>query len=293
MTALVPSRNQEFWPGDDLVPLLQFARTQLLPPMEDKSAFDHVSLQLEQLPYCLGALSYAYLEFVATLHATVIFDIAKTPSPSGIHVLRPEERDRVCFLIDSFLEAGRRSQNALIPYVSKAYGVSLPSSLHDLERKVRAGKVALPEALASLIIQYWSSHGERLKQYRDLSQHHALVSSDARTFVANAAPCVYLVLPNNPEAKSASKLQFVEPFVHAQAFLKDQFFSLLQLCNDVVGQFIDKQRMGRVLIGQNLKGPLIAGRQQGVAVTSVPAVTAALKQHLPRLRPPRGLSDSR
>jgi hypothetical protein len=38
---------------------------------------------------------------------------------------------------------------------------------------------------------------------------------------------------------------------------------------------------------------LIAGRQQGVAVTSVPAVTAALKQHLPRLRPPRGLSDSR
>ena len=154
-----PTR-QRYWPGHWLVPQIDVLKAQLLPPSGDFEKHQRLALQLEQLPYCLGATSYALCELITTQNVTVALDFASPGERADIHGLRPYERDRMGFLVDSTLEAARRAQNALVLYIDRACKKSLPTSMAELADS-SSHLAKLPKSIAESISAYWSSHGSR------------------------------------------------------------------------------------------------------------------------------------
>lgn len=287
-----PSR-QRYWPGHWLVPQIDVLRAQLMPLTEDAADFEkhqRLELQLEQLPYCLGATSYALCELITTQNLTVTLDFASPGPRADFHVLRPYERDRMGFLIDSTIEAARRAQNALVLYIDKACKKSLPNSLAELANS-RTHLRRLPKNVADSVTNYWEAHGKRLRDYRVLSQHHAVVSSDARTFIsAEGIPCIYLVLPNNPEVKNVSLLRYEAPFVHAVPYLQRQFVELVRFCFIVCELLIDPSKPRRVLLGEPLKSAISMGQPlEGHRLLTLDDTAKLLHHGLPHLKAPVGL----
>ncbi|HVF60185.1 MAG TPA: hypothetical protein VNJ70_10285 [Thermoanaerobaculia bacterium] len=164
-------------------------------------------------------------------------------------------------MIDTFLEAARRTQNALVPYISRGLSIGLKSSLGDVMKDVAQGKVVLHPVLDDLLRGYWGSYGSRLKDYRDLSQHHALVSSDARIYTdENGKPGLYLLLPSNPEAKNPAKLEFGNPSVFAFMYIREQFHKLLSTTYWVTRALFDLiPGESKQFVGHIFRDPVVLG----------------------------------
>ena len=144
--------------------------------------------------------------------------------------LRREDSAQLAFAIDAFLDSGRRTQYAILPYLSRAFGKSLKQSLNDVVKDLRSGKVSLEPSLDQLLVRYWQNGGEKLKHYRDVAQHHALIAADARIFLSAEGDIgLHLMLPSNPEAKSTSALTFGTPPVHAVPYVRGAYLQLLCL----------------------------------------------------------------
>jgi hypothetical protein len=216
--------------GHELLPHLAAVRehllsSQQLAPAKRKASF----FDLEQLPYTIGAAVTAVLS-LATTRYRIVQDYGQEVSPSVSFGLPDIERDAMGFAVDSFLEAARRSQNAVIPYLRAAHGVGLPMSMADVVSDARAGRSPLPTQVQAALLKYWEDHGRRLKDYRDLSQHFALLASDAHLFMTNEKENgIYSILPSNPEVKAVSKLVFGKPRVHAYSYVAQQFTMLLTI----------------------------------------------------------------
>lgn len=194
--------------------------------------FASTHLQLALLPYCLGATYRALVDFVEAEAELVRAHPPK--DPRAIIAVGAGGRDKLGYRIDTFLESARRTQNALIPYIGKALRVSLPASLDDVVKRLEKQPDLLTPALREETIAYWSNHGGVLKDYRDLSQHYALVASEVRIFQSSAGqPAIYMTLPNNPEAKAVTKLVFDQPTIIAYVFMKRQLHALIRFCHAV------------------------------------------------------------
>ena len=122
-----------------------------------------IARQLEKLPHALSAAWYAFSQFIAAQNALVPQGRRHVPFRPLVWTLDPQEHDQMSFFLDSFLDAARRTQNAVIPYLAQALSLSLPKSLSDLVKKLEAGKTCLPEEVKSLLIGYWVTNGRRLK----------------------------------------------------------------------------------------------------------------------------------
>jgi hypothetical protein len=178
------------------------------------------------LPYSLSAAQEALFSFAALHRAVTSGPFQGTIGPQVVISVHPAIRDRMSYCVDLFLDAARRAQNAFLPYLSSAYAISLPQSMSRVVKQLETREISLPE-VSDALLGYWARNGRRLKDYRDLGQHHALVASDARVVFSEALePRVYLVLPNNPEVKSNRRLRFSNPTIHAFSFLLDEFAAL-------------------------------------------------------------------
>ncbi len=193
-----------------------------------KSRLDE--LYLEQLPYCLGA-AHQSIERLLIASANLLSE--GELQPGSVHVPAPDSRDILGFAVDSFLEASTRTQNALTWYISKGLRVSAPSSFSKLVKRIEGGKITVSSFLREQIVEYWHRSGARLRAYRNLSQHHGVVSSDVRLFLGeDQTPCIYLVLPTNPDEtnlSNLSKLSYRTPLVHAIPYTIDTFGHLAAL----------------------------------------------------------------
>jgi hypothetical protein len=173
---------------------------------------------LEQLQYYVYAASNAVLDLADKLvHST---DSVPRPDGAGLGpgiILLPEPvKNLLSFPIDHYFDAARRALNAVNVYISKTLRISIPVSFSDLVKQILKGKAQLPERIQSLTTTYWEAHGRKIKDYRDLSQHFAVISSDARvTILPDGKAVYYLVLPNNPEEKNPTKLSYVNPRIDA------------------------------------------------------------------------------
>lgn len=140
----------------------------------------------------------------------------------GIFQLEDSEVDPASFAVDCYLDAARRAQNSIWPYLSKVLGESVPKSLADIVKSPR-----FPGRIDELILDYWESSGQAVKQYRDLAQHHAVVSSDGRvTLLPDGGVGVYLVLPNNPAEKEPGKLAYLDPRIDALPWVWESYWHL-------------------------------------------------------------------
>lgn len=193
--------------------------------------------ELEQLPYSLEA-SYNAVR-ILTADANRIVDEyrewrEKVKRSSIIIPGRPCEE--LAFMIDNFLDAARRTQNALQPYLSKSLGISIPKSMANLINKIENKSIELPKEIEALLLGYWKNHGLILKEYRDAAQHHCVVSSDVILKFDRNEAFLYLSLVNNPKEvsmKGPSAVRWESPFVHAIPFVIKSFFALLEVIHNV------------------------------------------------------------
>ncbi len=181
---------------------------------------------LEQLQYCV----YAAVDAVLGLADRLVHSTDGVPAPDGASpghsiILVPEPtRNTLSFAVDHYFDAARRALNAANVFISKTLRTSVPASFADLVKQIRKGGIQLPERIQSLTIAYWEAHGNKIKAYRDLSQHFAVISSDARvTIFPDGKAVYYLVLPNNPEEKNPTKLSYVDPRIDAFPYIVNSY----------------------------------------------------------------------
>ena len=240
---------------------------------------------LEQVPHTMAAAAEALVSF-SEVQGDVVSTYLKRPrKPNTVHIYQLEDIDylKMAFSVERYLEAARRAQNGIWIYLSRVFRQSVPSSLSDIVKNIDSSKLKVDEEIAKIITDYWSSSGERLKDYRDVSQHHAVLSSDGRvTFLPDGRGLVYLVLPNNPEIKSPVKLSYENPKVHAAGYLMDSYRKLLAFVCLLVRELLghtDETELKRW--GHEFKGG-VGGRPEGTAPLSLKTIiddTDAVRAH--------------
>lgn len=190
---------------------------------------------LERLPYCLNGCFDA-TEQLGARFREVAASQRLAPLPSQGHnytlLLTPEDTYPLAYAVDAFLDAARRAQNAIVPYLTRTLRTSLPASLAGLAES--SGRRSLTEPLDEIIKNYWTASGKLLKDYRDLAQHHAVASTEARIVVRHgSAALIYLALPNNPAAKKLTELAYRDPVVLAHPYCVTAFIALFAFAYDV------------------------------------------------------------
>ena len=92
-------------------------------------------LKLELLPYAVSEMWHAFTSFICATHSIA----AKLDEDIPIHpecfFISDSDRDLLEYSIDAFMNAGRRAQNAVLPYLSSALRQSLPACLSDVFTK--------------------------------------------------------------------------------------------------------------------------------------------------------------
>jgi hypothetical protein len=189
-----------------------------------------VAMALEQLPYCLSNSYRAVRNLNEITRQLAAVHDAEVTTPGIFLWLAEEERDLLGFEIDSFLESAVRAQNALIPYMRRALRCSMPNSLNGTMKNFVLGKLKISPELTDQLTQYWDNSGKKLREYRDLSQHYALVSSECTLYRgATGVLGISLTLPNNPDMKNIQGLKFTNPIIQALPYILNALIKLIAI----------------------------------------------------------------
>ncbi len=223
-------------PLNKLIPHLQELTDILIPDGDDIKNFHAVQLRLEKLPFALQATQQALWNCIQE-HNSLIERSNLSPGTSVLH-LSAEDRNRLAVPVDNFLDAAIRTQNALTEFIKQWKRVSTgkafdntSDSLRRLAEQVRKEPDILDPNLCFFLHGYWDNHGLRLRKYRDLAQHKAVIASDARLFRTKSGELgIYMLLPNNPEWKDSANLEYGNPRIHAVAYVKKEFNELVRIC---------------------------------------------------------------
>jgi hypothetical protein len=199
-----------------------------------------IHFQLELLPYAVSEMWHAFTSFVYTIHSIA----AKLDEDIPIHpeclFLSDSDRDLLAYSIDAFMNAGRRAQNAVIPYLSGALRQSLPPSFSRVftpQGQADLHKYPVLEPFAPMLESYWRDYGHSLRAYRVLMEHFALVASEAFLSRLNADTVgLHMLLPNNPDAKRPTELIYGNPDnppVHALPYMEEAFIALVRFAESM------------------------------------------------------------
>jgi hypothetical protein len=271
-------KARAYWRGIELVPNLGILLTQLAPSLDQGAdPFKKAKLALEQLPYSLGGMSYAFFEFVR--HQAEL----KTLAPErGVIVPQPGKTEPLSFMLDMFLDHARRTANAVIPYLRYKYslhhGELNKSMAQTMERKLLAKAPRMPRDVCKLIEEYWEHHGETAKAYRDLAQHYTLlVYDDCMLSVSQeGTPAMYVALPNNPEEDRATPSY--DPPIHAAPYMRELLHESIRFVHWLSVRLLDTSKPLNVATsGPNIRGWMGPSRQV-VRVASVDMIDAELRK---------------
>jgi hypothetical protein len=151
--------------------------------------------------------------------------------------LSDQHRDLLAYSIDAFMNAGRRAQNAVLPYLSSALRQPLPASLSTVFTKqdqTDLRKYPLLGPFAPMLESYWQADGQSLRAYRVLMEHRTLVASEAFLARSDAGTVVlHMLLPSNPDAGSPTELSYGNPPVHALLYMEQAFIALVRFAESM------------------------------------------------------------
>ena len=228
-----------------------------------------LALELEQLPYCLGAARAALTDLERLLRQLPEVVLAGFPQQltSGALIgLAPHQSLPISWRVDQFLDAARRAQNALTRYVARTFSASLPLSLSDLVANLDRLRTKVPDPVAAELTSYWKDHGATLKAYRDLAQHYAVVSSDAYVRLpAQGAPMVRLLLPTDPADRSLARIAYEPPYTFVGAYCRSSFMELYQLACVLAHLLLQHLGNPKQVTLNLLRHPITFGRKEGFA----------------------------
>jgi len=238
--------------GHSLIPHLNVLQNLYLSRLDksERDAYEVLYFNLEFLPYTLGAAWYALAE-LGRLQCELSAEVSDEAFTNA-HVigLSSDARDRMAFEVDAFLEAARRSQNAVLFYLSHGLKKSFSGSLYKFVKKLEQHETfGLPEKLRANILKYWEDHGRRLRDYRNRSQHTAYITSDARLFRdPEGRRAIHFVLPSNPEEESPARLRFGDPPIHAFTYLLNEFYALVCITHWITAGLVPSGLTARMAV---------------------------------------------
>jgi hypothetical protein len=217
---------------------------------------------LEQLPYELAGAFDAVVRLELAQAATVEMALAQGALvPGQVRCLDSQARYPMGFAVDQFYDTTCRAQNAACWYVSRLCRVPLPKSMHKtiqaLDRP--STRARIPDRVCELLSDYWRKAGYRNKCYRDLAEHHTVISSDARVSLdENGAPQVYLTIPSNPDVKDhgLALLTYDNPILHAYPTVMRVFIALFAFVDELCRLLVPANASAVQSIGMAFKGPI-------------------------------------
>lgn len=113
--------------------------------------------------------------------------------------------------LDALLSASRRVYNKIAYFVWQAFeggGGGMPDNMGDLIGRLKA----CPEPLATRLRSSWINIGEKLKDYRDCTQHFASMDNGLTTVtmkrIEDGVWMTWARIPDNPEVKSKKKFTY-------------------------------------------------------------------------------------
>lgn len=255
---------------EDLVPELGELRWLIghAETSREKKIVNH--MRREMLPYSIMAAQTSLLRCFDN-QERVFARVADESLQVGTTVqLSPGDWEALAFPVDTFLESARRCQNALVPYLASIMRCGVDESLASVVEKIQKQVLSGGTIVDGLVVAHWVTAGEKLRAYRVLSQHHAIVSSEARVFRGDdGTPLLSLLLPTNPENKSAKHLKYGNPEVHAYLYALEYFQKFSALVYDLTRVLIDLLSNGAsrgemrraTLRGSVSRTPSFVGRQ--------------------------------
>jgi len=225
---------------------------------------------------------HAFTSFIGATHriaATLDEDIPIHPE---CFVLSDADRDILAYSIDAFMHAGRRAQNAVLPYLSSALRQSLPASLSDVFTKrgqTDLRKYPVLEIFAPMLESYWQADGQSLRAYRVLMEHRTLVAREAFLARSDAGTVVlHMLLPSNPDAGSPTALIDGHPPVHALLYMEQAFIALVRVAESMTRPLLPIPLPPKAyIIGANRMAP-IRTRQVFHPIPSIEDISARVKQ---------------
>ena len=227
--------------ADQLVKNLASLREFVLRKRKDTPS-ESLFHNLEQFSYCVSGTCFAFLdlaEYLAVERQRLRMVIEEKPEKK-MALQVGHRNNQISYRVDRFFEIGVRLQNSFCTIMSLALSVSLPGSLRKLmenakrQRQMASGHILTPDLVAALK-EYWDYHGNKLRDYRDLSQHYPLSSSDiAFGFASNDEPVFSMLLPNNPkDVLKGSECKFNDPQIQAFDLVISHFVELIKISNQI------------------------------------------------------------
>ena len=148
--------------------------------------------QLELLPYAVSEMWHAFTSCIGATHRMAATLDEEIPTLPECLVLADADRDELAYAIDAFMDAGQRAQNAVLPYLSRAFRQSLPARLSDLftthgHTDLRTYPVL--DIFAPMLESYWQADGQSLRAYRVVIEHRTLVAREAFLARFGCRPC--------------------------------------------------------------------------------------------------------
>ena len=147
--------------------------------------------------------------------------------------------DSMSYCADSFLMFLRRACDAVILYINRCCEKrDMPRSMNDLVKNIQNWN--LDCRIRDALISYWEETGKKVRDYRDLASHHAIVLSNCLMFYhfPSGSVALRMLLPDDSSAKSPSQLRY-ELGVPAMGFFVDSLFDTVRFVNVVVERLID------------------------------------------------------
>ncbi|MDP1993763.1 MAG: hypothetical protein Q8K40_00815 [Ignavibacteria bacterium] len=235
---------------------------------------------LEQLPYSLSASGKAVIELadaqISAKDSMPDFLFKGGERSLKTYLLPDNIRNRMGYAVDNYFDSARRTQNAINLYIGKVLKLSLPHSLNDLVKRIEKRKCNMPDRISKMIMDYWNADGKRVKLYRDLAQHHAVISSDARLIITpDGHQLIYLVLPNNPEENRLEKLKYGDPRIDAFPYVFNSFSNLHKYVFGITHLLLSyTEEPSHGVISLILKNPLRMGGHaiEGHPMPSIPKI---------------------
>jgi hypothetical protein len=249
-------------------------------PIVSLNSPTHVKLEL--LPYALSEMWHAFTSFICATHRMA----AKLDEDIPIHpecfFLSDADRDVLAYSIDAFMLAGRRAQNAVLPFLASALRQSLPASLSDVFTK--QGQTDLRtypvlDIFAPMLEAYWQADGQSLRAYRVLMEHRTLVASEAFLARSDAGTVVlHMLLPSNPDARGPTELIYGHPPVHALLYMEQAFIALVRFAESMTRPLLPIPLPPKAyIIAANQIAP-IRTRKVFHPIPSIEEISARVKQ---------------
>jgi hypothetical protein len=239
-------------------------------------------LKLELLPYAVSEMWHAFTSFIGATHSIAAKLDEDIPVHPEYFFLSDADRDVLAYSIDAFMNAGRRAQNAVLPYLSSALRQSLPASLFDVFTKqgqTDLRKYPILEPFAPMLDAYWQADGQRLRAYRVLMEHRTLVASEAFLARSDAGTVVlHMLLPSHPDAGSPTELIYDNPPVHALLYMEQAFIALVRFAESMTRPLLPIPLPPKAyMIAANRIAP-IGTRKVFHPIPSIEEISARVKQ---------------